>query len=267
MAVALTPKDQSIRVLYYSLCDVLHARLAYWKDVTKSDKSSDCDALKEITRMFWIIVSLLIAIATAPHCAANLAFDNAPFPAGSRQESRYSQGDFHLLGEFSHTGGSNSGRPINGSGGFISLLSGGRVEVIHSVGPFFKFDTDTGEQIPIDPAKIPFNAISVDLAEYSTVFPIAADVTFFGHTVSGQEIQHTFTIDGKIESLGGSNDFESFTFPANFRNLLSLTTHTPQAGNPNLRPFAFDNLLVVSIPEPTALALLCLGSICLLRRR
>lgn len=217
--------------------------------------------------MFRIIVSLLIAIAATPLCAAILAFDNAPFPAGSRTESRYSQGDFHLLGDFSHTGGTNSGRPINGSGGFISLLSGGRVRVIHSVGPFFRIDTNTGEQIPIDPEEIPFNAISIDLAEYSTVFPFAAGVTFFGRTVSGQEIQHTFTIDGKIESLGGSNDFESFTFPASFRNLLSLTTHTPQAGNSNLRPFAFDNLLVVAIPEPTALTLLCLGSVCLLRRR
>lgn len=52
----------------------------------------------------------------------------------------------------------------------MSVLCDGHVQVIRSTGPFYGIDTSTGEPIPAEPVKLPFDAISVDLAEYSLVY-------------------------------------------------------------------------------------------------
>ena len=209
--------------------------------------------------MIRAVIILCTLTAAPPLFGITIQFDDAPFPTGSRSQQSYSNGEFYFSGQFSHTGGLNSGRPSNTSLGFLSVLNGGQVQVIRSTGPFFMFDSDTGEQIPAEPIKLPFDAISVDLAEYSTLFAVPAEVTFFGMTVTGQELIHTFTTDGVIDSLGGLEDFESFNFPETFRNLVSLTTHMPQIGTPGLNAFAFDNLNLSPTPEPTTLTLAAFG--------
>ena len=102
----------------------------------------------------------LCVFAVAPTAfATTLCFDDAPFPEGSRGTHHYKQEDFHLTGDFSHTGGSNSGRPANGSGGFMSVLNDGHVQVIRSTSPFYPFyeiDTSTGEPIPVEPRQASF---------------------------------------------------------------------------------------------------------------
>jgi len=96
----------------------------------------------------------------------------------------------------------------------------------------------------------PFDLISVDLAEYSTVVPDAVTVHFVGYRADGSIVTQDFTTDGIIDGTGPGVDFETFHFGPEFSNLSRV--EIPTFG------WSLDNLVVV--PEPGTWSLIILGA-------
>jgi hypothetical protein len=100
-----------------------------------------------------------------------------------------------------------------------------------------------------------FDLISVDLAEYSTVVPGPATVQFIGYHADGSTVTSSFTTDGIIDGTGPLADFQTFYFDS--KDWSDLT----HVEIPNSL-WSLDNL-VVTVPEPSAGALLLLGALAL----
>lgn len=99
-----------------------------------------------------------------------------------------------------------------------------------------------------------FDVISVDLAEYSTVFsnePVT--VPFIGYQQGGSTVTNYFTTDGLIDGTGPLPDFQTFYF-TNFTDLTRVEIPSYL--------WSLDNL-VVSVPEPGPGALLLFGALAL----
>ena len=104
-----------------------------------------------------------------------------------------------------------------------------------------------------------FNLLSVDLAEYSTVFSgVPQTVQFIGYRLDGSIVTTDFTTDGIIDGIGPLDDFQTFTFGAEFTGLTRV--EVPGYG------WSLDNL-VVSVPEPGTVELGLLGSALFTLRR
>jgi len=67
-----------------------------------------------------------------------------------------------------------------------------------------------------------FSLLSVNLAEYSTAYS-ESNVVFIGHVLTGESVTNIFTLDEILDGPDGVNDFESFTFSDDFRNLSRVT--------------------------------------------
>src|SRR5262249_54351926 len=102
-----------------------------------------------------------------------------------------------------------------------------------------------------------FGLVSVDLAEYSTVFT-SPTVTFNGFKADGTTVSKTFTLDGIIDGTGPPLDFQTFSFGPEFANLVRVEVPT--------QGYSLDNL-IVTIPEPCAGSLLLFGWIVFRQRR
>ncbi|RYD44226.1 MAG: hypothetical protein EOP83_31360, partial [Verrucomicrobiaceae bacterium] len=112
----------------------------------------------------------------------------------------------------------DSNLPSNGTNHVRSSLSEANITVQHREG-------------------LPFDLASLDLAEYSTVFPSPKSVTFTGYKVGGGTVSHTVVTDGVIDGTGPLNDFQTFAFPASFTNLSKVVA--------NMYLFRLDNIAVV----------------------
>ncbi len=97
----------------------------------------------------------------------------------------------------------------------------------------------------------PFDLISVDLAEYSTVVPDVVTVHFIGYRLDGSIVTQDFTTDGIIDGTGPLVDFQTFHFGPEFSNLSRV--EIPTFG------WSLDNL-VVAVPEPGTWSLIILGA-------
>lgn len=86
----------------------------------------------------------------------------------------------------------------------------------------------------------PFTAVSVDLAEYSTIYPIPRVIFFYGVTAEGDTVAQTFITDGRIDGPGGVDDFQTFYFTNSFKALKELRI--------GIETFAMDNLVLEDIP-------------------
>src|SRR6185436_19922228 len=64
-----------------------------------------------------------------------------------------------------------------------------------------------------------FNLDRVDLAEYSDVVPDARTVHFIGYRHDGTIVSTDLTTDGIFDSSGPLEDFQTFQFNDQFRNL------------------------------------------------
>ncbi|MEM7312761.1 MAG: hypothetical protein AAF497_06385, partial [Planctomycetota bacterium] len=119
----------------------------------------------------------------------------------------YDEDGFHLRladdSGINRTGDANSNRPSNGTA-FISILFGGILEITKNDGSLF-------------------DAESVDIAEYSTVFSSPQQITWTGHRPNGSTVTHTFVTDGVIDGVNGQDDFQTFNFPASFTGLNRMT--------------------------------------------
>jgi len=105
-----------------------------------------------------------------------------------------------------------------------------------------------------------FGLVSVDLAEYSTVFanqPVT--VSFVGYYSDGGTVTTSFTTDGIIDGTGPLADFQKFNF--NSKDWSGLTrVEIPSYG------WSLDNL-VVAVPEPGVFSLFGLGTFAMIARR
>lgn len=96
-----------------------------------------------------------------------------------------------------------------------------------------------------------FDLVALDLAEYSTAFARPATVHFVGYRQDGSIITTDLTTDGIIDGTGPLQDFQTF----NFQGFTGLTrVEIPTA------LWSLDNL-VVSVPEPSSIALLLAGGV------
>jgi hypothetical protein len=93
-----------------------------------------------------------------------------------------------------------------------------------------------------------FHLHSVDLAEYSTVYPQPKGITFTGVKSNSTTVSTTFTIDGVIDGTGPLADFQTFTFPATFRDLISAQV--------TVDVYALDNLVFENVSVSPASAVM-----------
>lgn len=103
--------------------------------------------------------------------------------------------------------------------------------------------------------QLPFGLVSVDLAEYAADNPRSSTVRFIGFRSDGGVVTNTFTTDGLIW-VEGVPDFQTFYFGPEFHEGLTRVW----IERASWTSFCMDNLYVYVIPEPTAWALLSLGS-------
>jgi hypothetical protein len=99
----------------------------------------------------------------------------------------------------------------------------------------------------------------VDLVLHSAASLEPATVQFVGFAYGGQIIataEFMVTLDGQ-----GRPAFQTFSFPQAFRGMHSLWIA------PQTPLWSLDNLVISEIPEPSAFALLVVGSVLLLARR
>ena len=105
---------------------------------------------------------------------------------------------------------------------------------------------------------LPFKLISLDIAEYSDCSTSIESLTLIGNKSDGTSITDELEVDGLFDGNGGIDDFQNYIL--NWEDIVKLEFYTPVLG------FAFDNVALESIPEPTTLMLLGFGGL-LMRRR
>ncbi len=99
----------------------------------------------------------------------------------------------------------------------------------------------------------PFSLVSVDLAEYGTVFARPLAVQFVGYMPDGSTVMTNFVTDGIIDGIGPLADFQTFHFGLEFSGLRRV--EVPTIG------WSLDNLaLWRDVPEPGTGALLGLAA-------
>lgn len=87
-----------------------------------------------------------------------------------------------------------------------------------------------------------FTPISIDLAEYSISVGAPDPLLFIGKKPNGEEIFYEIILDGVADGSGNADDFQTFTFPPNFQNIISLECPA--------RLWSVDNIIVDAIPPP-----------------
>ena len=104
-----------------------------------------------------------------------------------------------------------------------------------------------------------FDILSIDLAEYSTLFAEPLVVPFIGYKSDGSIVRTNFITDGIIDGAGPLNDFETFYFGSEFHNLLSLDI--PES------LWSLDNVVLSVVPEPQIISFLFFAAVVGLCRR
>jgi hypothetical protein len=159
-----------------------------------------------------------------------ITFDEPP-SAGDTRVSWMIEQDMRLstTNGFTHrASGSSSFFPDNGSS-YAGFLAGDKPLVISNTIP------------------LAFDLVSVDLAEYSSVFAIAWTIPFTGYRADGSTVAISFVLDGVIDGTGPAADFQTFYFGSTFTNVLYV-----QVGQ---SLYSMDNLRIEPVPEPPAILL------------
>jgi len=140
--------------------------------------------------------------------------------------------------------------PIPGSDGFTRMGGGipgfpenGTAYLDASLGDSLMFGLDDGSS---------FDPVSVDLAEYSTLFQQPLTVPFVGYRRDGSTVTASLTTDGIIDGTGPLADFETLHFPPQFASVYQV--RIPAYG------WSLDNLVLSRwVPEPGTGALVIVG--------
>ncbi|MHA3772503.1 PKD domain-containing protein [Verrucomicrobiota bacterium sgz303538] len=163
----------------------------------------------------------LISLAAILFCGAaqaelvTVTFEPPSLPNGSKHITEWTQAGYKFSTPIGmgHTSTVDALFPYNGTA-YLSFLQGDQPLLIRST---------TG---------VNFALLSVDLAEYSTVFPVPKDITFVGTKLDGSTVTQTFTLDGQI---GGRDSWQTFTFSNTFRNLAKVEVNTDIYSLDNVR--------------------------------
>jgi hypothetical protein len=119
-----------------------------------------------------------------------------------------------------------------------------------------------GESLAVTSGRGPFGLVSVDLAEYSALYPTPLNVPFIGYRADGSTVSTEFVTDGIIDGAGPLADFQTFYFDSQFVNLVRV--EVPTYG------WSLDNMVFSDAgPEPSTYALQLAGGalVWTLRRR
>lgn len=141
------------------------------------------------------------------------------------------------LGNFWLNGDGIPGYPSNGSG-YLELPAGSPVRV------------------RLNPLA-PFSLISFDVAELTNL-PGPVSLTIVGYKFDSSIVTNYFTTDGINDGVGGAADFQTVTFGTTFQNLYQVDVLSSM--------FAIDNVIVGTVPEPSAGALALVGVLCVAGR-
>ena len=71
-----------------------------------------------------------------------------------------------------------------------------------------------------------FGLVSLDLAEFSTLYPTPLAVRFVGHKPDGSTVTTELITDGIIDGAGPLADFETFYFDSRFADLVKVEVPT-----------------------------------------
>lgn len=132
---------------------------------------------------------------------------------------------------------------------WITLSSGGGIRATNG-GSYVAVGT-IGAPITVAHADgLPFEILSLDLAEYSTV-AIPGYVDFEGIKSDGSRVNLRFVPDGIIDGDGPVNDFQTVNFPADWSDIIRLQMlHGKVAlDNITVRGFSFDDFHVADSPN------------------
>ncbi|HZL42988.1 MAG TPA: hypothetical protein VFD66_06880 [Verrucomicrobiae bacterium] len=196
-----------------------------------------------------VFVAVVLILSQAPVRAQNdltITFDGPPAP---------SPGSAYVTTSYAEAGMSFT--PLPGSS-FIQMganppLSGppddGTAYVQAAGTESLKFRFSNG---------LPFDLVSVDLAEYSTVFQEPTTVHFVGYHPDGSTVSTDLTTDGIIDGTGPLADFQTFYFGKDWTHLARV--EIPTFG------WSLDNL-VVSTPEPQASSFMLSATLVMFVRR
>lgn len=66
---------------------------------------------------------------------------------------------------------------------------------------------------------LPFDLVSLDVSEYSSVVSNPVSIQFVGHLAGGGTVTHSLFSDGIYDGSGPLQDFQTITLPSTFRNL------------------------------------------------
>lgn len=86
-----------------------------------------------------------------------------------------------------------------------------------------------------------FTPLAIDLGEYSTS-TTDQEILFIGHKSGGETVSAGFMLDLIADGAGGADDFQTFTFPPEFTDIVRLEV-------PNTK-WRFDNLTFSTIVPP-----------------
>ncbi len=103
-----------------------------------------------------------------------------------------------------------------------------------------------------------FDLVSVDLAEFSTLYAYPTSVWFVGYKPDGSSVTTVLVTDGIMDGNGPLADFETFYLGEAFRGVERVEIPT--------NGWALDNL-VLAIPEPSGGMLLGLGIVAMVVAR
>jgi len=145
--------------------------------------------------------------------------------------------------------------PIGGSGQFGRSGGAPVNAAFPRNGTAYLFGMFTDSLAVSSSSGAPYGLVSVDLAEFSTLYQTPLTVRFIGHRSGGSTVTNEFITDGIIDGAGPLNDFETFYFDDQFADVVKV--EAPTYG------WSLDNMRFRNIPEPPTFALFVGGSLLL----
>jgi hypothetical protein len=199
-----------------------------------------------------VLICICLHAANVPASADTITFDSVP---SNFYESVVTQGVI-----FSRAGIGAIG-VISGEANCILCASNGTQYVSSWGNPpvGIEMRTVSGD---------PFSLVGFDAAESFALLPErwAQQIDVTGELAGGGTVAASFTLDQRLDGIGGLEDFQRFLMPAGFTGLSSVSFYgngnTPPIGGLLFRDFAIDNIatdLPAPVPEPGTVGLVLAG--------